>query len=103
MSAKIITTEEDILNWDTDQFEQKTIYHLNVIINNYKKGFIYGRMQTLAHAKQILAKYNNDASFKVYVHNSIKEDIEHQAKIERIKNTPYSDLSLYEKTVSELI
>ena len=102
MTARIVTSTKRVLNWDTDNFELKTYFHLNVIINNYKKGFVYGRMDTMDHAEQILDRYNNEPSFKAFVHSIINEDIEHQAKIQRIKATPYNELSSYEKRVSEL-
>ena len=101
MTARIVTSTKSVLNQD-DNFEMRTYFHLNVIVNNYRQGFVYGRMDTMDHAKQILDRYNNEPSFRAFVHSIIIEGIEHQAKIQRIKTTPYEKLSSYEKTISEL-
>lgn len=103
MKAKIVTTTEYKYNFDTDRFEDVTSYHLNVVINNYKKGYIYGHMKTFDHAKQIMSRFQNDASFQKFVISIINEDIKHQEKIQRIKSTPYNELSTYEKQISELM
>lgn len=103
MITRIVTTTENKYNFDTDKFEDVTSYHLNVVIGNYKKGFVYGHMKTLAHARQIMNRFHNDQSFKKYVIDCINEDREHQARISRIKSTRYSELSTYEKQISELM
>jgi hypothetical protein len=79
-----------------------TTYHLSVQVSNYKKGHLYGCMSTLDHANEILARYNADPLFKQYVINFINKDIEHQAAIEKIKATPYNNLSAQQKQIAEL-